>query len=495
MTVRVRYAPSPTGEPHVGNIRTAMFNWLFARHHGGQFIVRIEDTDQARLVPGALESILEALRWLGLDWDEGPGAGGPHAPYVQSERLEMYRDAAARLIAAGHAYECTCTPERLDEMRKAQQARKEPPRYDRRCRTRQSEVAAETAAGASAVVRFAVPLDGERTVHDLIRGDVTFDNAVLDDFVLLKSDGWPTYHLAHVVDDHAMRITHVLRAEEWLPSTTRHILLYEALGYEPPLFAHMPIILGPDRGKLSKRHGATSLLSYRDEGYLPEAMVNFLALLGWSLDDHTEVMPRETIVANFSIERIGKTGAIFDRDKLTWMNGVYIREMAAGELAQRVIPFLERPAGEGGLPESVARPIDRAYLAQVVPLVHERLKLLAEATELTDFFFADPLPAYDPALLLGKRFRDDAAAAALALAATADLLAALPDWTAEALESAIRATADALGIEKHGDLFTPVRVAVSGRAAAPPLFEMMAVLGRERCLARLAAAQAQLAAR
>ncbi len=496
-SVRVRFAPSPTGEPHVGNIRTALFNWLFARRHGGAFIVRIEDTDRARQVPGALESTLEALRWLGLDWDEGPDVGGDFGPYFQSERLDLYREAAERLVGSGRAYRCSCAPERLDAMRRDQQARREPPRYDRRCRERPAgEIDADRANGAPVVVRFAVPYAGETTVHDLIRGEVRFENAVLDDFVMLKSDGFPTYHLANVVDDQAMRITDVLRAEEWLPSTPRHLLLYEALGYPPPRFAHMPMILGPDRGKLSKRHGATSVLAYRDSGYLPEAMLNFLALLGWSLDDHTELMPREQIVANFSIERIGKTGAIFDQEKLQWMNGVYIRALSAGELADRLVPWLERDPSTGsgrGLPPSVRRPLDRSLLARVVPLIHERLKLLGEAAELVDFFFVDELPPYPAEMVLGKGFRDDEAACARALEAALESLGTLDAWTETALEAALRRLAGELGL-KAGDLFTPVRVAVSGRTAAPPLFEMMLVLGRERCLRRLEAALARLRA-
>ena len=487
MTVRVRYAPSPTGEPHVGNVRTALFNWFFARRHGGQFIVRIEDTDRARLVEGALDAILDALRWLGIDWDEGPEVGGDYGPYVQSERTGLYRAAADRLIASGHGYECTCTPDRLDVMRKAQQARKEPPRYDRLCRYRaKAEVEAEKAGGLPAVVRFAIPETGETTVQDMIRGDVTFENAVLDDFVMLKSDGFPTYHLANVVDDHEMQITHVLRADEWLPSTPRHLLLYEALGYEPPAFAHLPMILGPDRSKLSKRHGATSVLWYAEAGYLPEAMVNFLALLGWSLDDHTEIMAAEQIIANFDIDRIGKTGAIFDHDKLQWMNGMYMRSLAVEDLTARLGPWLERD-----LPAEVARPVDEEYLARITPLIQDRLRLLAEVTELTDFFFVDELAEYPLEMLLGKAFKDSPERAANVLTMAMMELQTLERWSEESLETELRRLAGEAGV-KPGDLFTPIRVAVSGRTAAPPLFAMMAVLGQERCLHRLAGALRRL---
>ncbi|MBI4216431.1 MAG: glutamate--tRNA ligase [Chloroflexi bacterium] len=482
--VRVRYAPSPTGAPHVGNIRTALFNWLFARHHGGSFIVRIEDTDQERLVPGALEAILEGLRWLGLDWDEGPEVGGPYGPYIQSERQGLYRQEAERLVAQGHAYRCYCSPQTLAQMREEQARRQEPPRYDRRCRELSAgERARREAAGERWVVRFQTPLAGQTPFDDLIRGQVVFDNATLDDFVLLKSDGYPTYHLANVVDDHAMRISHVMRADEWLASTPRHVLLYAALGWEPPQFAHLPMILGPDRAKLSKRHGATSILEYRDKGYLPEAMTNFMALLGWSLDDKTELLDREELTRHFSLERIGKTGAIFNLEKLDWMNGVYIRKLPPAELAQRLLPFLERPEQEGGLPEAVARPLDRAYLGRIVPLIQERLKTLAEAPALVDFFFLN-LP-YEPSLLLGKRLSPEAARAGLERAQV--VLKGLVAFEAEALEGVLRPLAETLGL-KAGDFFGLLRVAVTGRAVAPPLFQTMAALGRARCRERLEAA-------
>ncbi|HJW88621.1 MAG TPA: glutamate--tRNA ligase, partial [Dehalococcoidia bacterium] len=306
MRVRVRFAPSPTGFPHVGNIRTALFNWLFARHHGGTFILRIEDTDLQRMVPGALEATLEGLRWLGLDWDEGPEVGGPHAPYIQSQRRQIYRDSARRLVDQGNAYYCSCSSQRLEAMRQEQMSKKLPPGYDRHCR----ELGLGPQEGS--VVRFRTPLSGETIFNDVLRGEVVFQNQTLDDFVLLKSDGYPTYHLANVADDHLMKITHVMRAEEWLPSTPRHVLLYQALGKTPPLFAHLPMILGPDRSKLSKRHGATSIGDFREQGYLPEAMLNFLDLLGWSLDETAELFSQEELVKDFSLERVGLNPAIFN---------------------------------------------------------------------------------------------------------------------------------------------------------------------------------------
>ncbi len=326
--VRVRYAPSPTGYPHVGNIRTALFNWLLARNTHGAFVVRIEDTDTARTVPGAVDAILDSLRWLGMDWEEGPDIDGKYVPYYQSQRLSFYRAAAEKLVEQGDAYYCYCSSERLDEMRATQIASKQPPGYDRTCRElTDRQRSARLIDCQNPVIRFKAPLEGSTAFCDYIRGSVSFENRSLDDFIILKADGYPTYHLASVVDDHYMQISHVMRAEEWISSTPKHLLLYQALGFEPPIFAHLPMILGPDRSKLSKRHGAVSVTQYREKGYLPEAMVNFLALLGWSLDDKTDIISIDTLIANFSLERVGKTGAVFNREKLEWMNGVYIRTL------------------------------------------------------------------------------------------------------------------------------------------------------------------------
>ena len=392
MTVRVRYAPSPTGDPHVGNIRSALFNWLYARHTGGTFIVRIEDTDQARLVPGSLDAILDALRWLGLDWDEGPGSDAPHGPYVQSERLDIYRKHADWLLGEGKAYHCYCTPERLDAVRKQRQKERQPTGYDRRCREPNGAAEAREENPNPPVVRFKMPTEGNITVNDFVRGEVTFDVSLLDDFVLLKSDGYPTYHLANVVDDHLMEITHVMRAEEWLPSAPRHKLLYEAFGYEMPELVHLPLILGPDRSKLSKRHGAASVLEFRDMGYLPDALVNFLALLGWSLDETSEVFTKDELVKHFTPERIVANPAVFNIEKLDWFNGLYIRDMDDSALADALVPWLEDE--EHGLPGN-AVPVDRQYLARIVPLERERLKRLSEAPEMLSFFFEERLE-YDP---------------------------------------------------------------------------------------------------
>ena len=466
--VRVRFAPSPTGYPHVGNIRTALFNWLFARHTNGVFILRIEDTDQARKVEGAVEIIMDSLKWLGMVCDEGP--------YFQSQRLEMYRKYADQLVREGNAYCCFCSSERLDSMRKDQIARKLPSGYDRRCRELTDEqIKAAKASGIEPVVRFKSPLEGKTTITDLIRGEVVFDNSTLDDFVLLKSDGFPTYHLANIIDDHFMNISHVMRAEEWLSSTPRHLLLYRAFGWQPPQFAHLPMILGPDKSKLSKRHGATAINEYRDKGYLPEAMINFLTLLGWSLDDKTEIMGTEQIIKNFSIERVSKTAAVFNMDKLEWMNGVYIRNLAPEEFVTRCLPFVERDIS----PE-IHRSIDTSYLRQIAPLVQERAKTLGEVPQLVDFFFADKL-VYDTALLQGKLEKIQAIAV---LRNSLSALESLQDWKTELMETAVRPLTEQVGL-KAGPFFGVLRVAVTGRTASPPLFQTMEVLGRERCMDRL----------
>jgi glutamyl-tRNA synthetase len=483
--VRVRFAPSPTGLPHVGNIRTAMFNWLFARHTGGRFILRIEDTDVTRRVEGAEETIMDGLKWLGLDWDEGPEVGGDYGPYYQSQRVELYRQAAERLVTHGDAYYCYCSPERLEEIRAEQARRKQPQQgYDRHCRDLSSqERAQKEAEGIKPVVRFKAPLEGQTRYHDVIWGDVVFEHSTIDDFVLLKSDGYPTYHLANVVDDHAMEISHVIRGEEWISSTPRHLLLYQALGLEPPQFAHLPMILGPDRAKLSKRHGAVSIIEYREQGYLPETVFNFLALIGWSLDDKTEIMSQQELVENFSLERIGKTGAIFNREKLDWMNGVFIRKLSYEDLLRKIMPFLE-----SGLPKEVKRPISQQYVSRMVPLIQERINTLAEAATYADFFFVD-MPEYEASMLIGKKMTGETTLEALK--AAEERLSSLESFGHDLLEDTLRHLAVDFGL-KTGQLFGLLRVATTGRNATPPLFATMAVLGRERCLKRIEVAITKL---
>lgn len=484
--VRVRYAPSPTGFPHVGNIRTALFNWLFARHSGGKFIVRIEDTDTARTVPGSLEAIVDSLRWLGLDWDEGPEVGGPYGPYMQSQRLPIYQKLAEQLIEDGFAYRCYCTSERLDAMRAAQTAAKESPGYDRHCRDLSAEERKRLeTSGAPSVIRFKTPLTGRTVFQDMLRGEVAFENSGIDDYVLLKTDGFPVYHLANVIDDHLMEISHVLRAEEWLSSTPKHVMLYAALKFEPPQFAHMPLILGPDRSKLSKRHGAATLTEYRDQGYLQETMLNFLALLGWSLDDKNEIFSRQQLIDIFSLERVSRTAGIFNKEKLDWLNGMYIRSLPVEDLTDRLLPFMEKD-----LPPEIKRPLEINYVRQIVPLIRERIVTLKDAAAYADFFFLDKLE-YDSAKLTGKKVT--AENVLTALKGAENKLSSLESFSPASLEDTLRHLADDLGI-KTGELFNPLRVATTARDAAPPLFETMAVLGKERCLTRINAALVKLAA-
>ena len=483
--VRVRFPPSPTGEPHVGNIRTAIFNWLFARRHGGAFVIRVEDTDQARMVDGATEQLLDALRWLGLDWDEGPEVGGPYGPYYQSQRLDIYSREAGRLVRSGHAYRCYCSQERLAVAREERARRKEPPGYDRRCRgLTQVERRDLDASGTTPVVRFKMPLEGVTKVDDLIRGKVTFQNRLADDFVMLKSDGFPTYHLANVTDDHLMKISHVMRGEEWLSSTPRHVRLYAALGWEPPRFAHLPLILASDRSKLSKRHGATSLLECKALGLLPETLFNFLTMLGWSLDDRTEILTVDEMIEGFSIERVSKAGAVFDYDKLSWMNGVYIRRMTPKALADALLDYwrLYPP------PEIPDMP-DRDRLAAVAAVVQERLKTLADAAPRIPFFFYPDFD-YEPEDLVQRKM--DEAGTRRALEASLETIEGLESPDAATLEGAMRPLADDLGI-KVGQLLGTLRVATTGLRVSPPLFESMEVLGKERIVRDIRRALAKIA--
>ena len=482
--VRTRFAPSPTGFVHVGSIRTALFAWLFARQTGGVFVLRIEDTDATREVEGAVQAIMDDLQWLNLLWDEGPDIGGKFGPYIQSQRLEKYKAAAEKLLAGGAAYKCYCSKERLEALRAQQVQNKLPPGYDRCCRNLTPEQRAEKEKeGITPVIRFKTPLQGQTVVHDIILGDVTFNNSIVEDLVLMKSDGYPTYHLANIVDDHDMQITHVLRGEEWMSSTPCHIMLHNAMGYEVPQFAHMPMLLGSDHAKLGKRHGSTSIRQFREQGYLPEAMINFLALLGWSLDDKTEIISREDLIKHFSLERVSKTAAIFNYEKLQWMNGVYIRGLSVADLTGKIFPFIEKY-----LPPEVKRPIDYQYIRQIAPLIRERISTLKDAATYADFFFLDEL-VYDAAMFTDKKMTAETALTALKSAE--EKLSSLESFSPDLLEVTLRNLAEELGI-KAGQLFNPLRVATTARDATPPLFETMAVLGKERCLKRIRAALVKL---
>ena len=482
MSVRVRYGPSPTGEPHVGNIRTALFDWLLARRFGGQFIVRIEDTDQSRAVEGTEQLILDALTWLGLDWDEGPDNGGPFAPYRQSERLPMYVDAAQRLIDDGKAYRCSCTSERLDALRKSQQKAKQPPGYDRHCR------GLDISADQPHVVRLAMPGDGDTIVNDHLRGDVSFQNALLDDHVLLKRDGFPTYHLASVVDDHHMQITHVIRGEEWLSSAPRHVQTYAALGWDEPAWVHIPIIRGPDKGKLSKRHGATSIREYAEQGFLPEALLNFLALLGWSKDETTTIMSRDEITESFDLDGLGLSSAMFDIERLQEMNARYIRDLDPSDFLRRGRPHLEARVQQSISDDALDR------LLPIATAIQERVKLMPEFADYTDFFFTTGALDYDNAELMGRAYKNKPWAALESVEASLKTLRSVDEseWTTPGLESALRDLATQRG-EKPGALFTPIRVATTGKRIAPPLFETLGTLGQDLTVERLNAAAERLA--
>jgi len=483
MTVRVRFAPSPTGYLHIGNIRTVVYDWLFAKQHDGKMVLRIEDTDQTRYVPDAVKFIKDSIHWLGMDWDEGPDVGGPYGPYTQSERLDIYKEKAEELIEKGYAYRCNCSPERLERVREAQRALGKPPMYDRHCRNRPP---GEVSSDEPHVIRLKVPEEGETIVTDLLRGEVAFENKLIDDQVLLKSDGFPTYHLAVVVDDHLMKISHVLRGDDWLPSAPKHFLLYEAFGWKPPVFVHVPLVMGEDGKKLSKRHGAVSVEDFRKQGYVPEAVFNFLALLGWAPGegDEQEIFSREGLIERFELSRVKLSSAVFSYDKLDWMNGVYIRNMSEEELLKRLIPFWQ----DAGLVPSPVPAEMHSKLEIIVPLVQERIKRLRDVIELTDFIF-EGIETPEAEKLIGKKMTAEESLAALQ--AVHELLCKLVDFDAETMEPEMRQLAKDLGL-KAGQLFNIVRVATSNKRVAPPLFGSIEALGRKESLKRLSQAEKAL---
>jgi len=480
MTVRVRFAPSPTGQPHIGNIRTVVFNWLFARQHGGQFIIRVEDTDRTRYVPDAVNVIFNSLHWLGLDWDEGPDVGGPYGPYVQSERLPLYREKALELLDKGWAYRCNCPPERLERIREEQRARGDMIMYDGHCRDLPPDA---ISPDEPHVIRLKMPREGQTVVHDLLKGDVVFENSGIDDQVLLKSDGFPTYHLAVVVDDYLMQITHIIRGDDWLSSAPKHVTLYRAFGWELPEFAHVPLVLGADGKKLGKRHGAISVAEFEKQGYLPEALFNFLALVGWAPGEgeEQEIFTREELIQRFDLKRVNPAPAVFSYDKLDWMNGVYIRKLDQETLLERLIPFWQ----DAGM---IPTPVTAEALAQlqvIVPLVQERLKTLKDVVPLTDFIFTDiPTPA--PEKLLGPKMTAEQSLQTLEAVRTR--LAALRDWDAATMEPLLRQLCQDLGL-KAGQVFGLIRTATTGKEVAPPLFGCLEALGRQTTLLRLRRAE------
>lgn len=479
MKPRVRIAPSPTGFLHVGVGRTALYNWLFARRHGGTFIVRSDDTDLERSSDEYAEDILEGLRWLGLDWDEGVEVGGPHEPYRQSLRLDRYREVAEGFLGEGKAYRCFCTPAELEKRREAAMAEGRPPGYDGRCRAIPAEEAAARTDPFS--TRFAVPRPGETVFADLVRGEVRIDHGNIDDFVILRSDGSPTYQLASSVDDVDFEITHVVRGEDLLSSTPKHILIGEAMGGPPIAYAHLSLLFGPDGKKLSKRHGDTALRAYRERGILPEAMVNYLALLGWSPGEDETIVPRQVMQDRFDLGAVSRNPAIFDAAKLEWMNGVYIRNLEAADFLERTLPLVEEDLGRELDGAEVAR------LAGVAPLIQERARLLTEVPEQVRFLFIDEVP-YDEASW-NKVMKTEGVGEVIASAL--DRLTVLPEWTTAAIEETLRAMLEEKELSARKGL-QPIRVAVSGSSVSPPLFESLESLGRTRTLARLAGVAARL---
>ena len=470
MVVRTRIAPSPTGDPHVGTAYVALFNYALARRHGGQFVLRIEDTDRQRSHPASEKMIFDALRWLGVSWDEGPDVGGPYGPYRQSERSEIYRQHAEELARKGAAYPCFCAAERLAALREEQRQKKLTLGYDRQCRGLDpAEAARRRQAGEPHVIRLAMPLDDSMAVRDLLRGEVRFERPQMDDQVLLKSDGFPTYHLANVVDDHLMKISHVVRAEEWLPSLPKHVQLYRSFGWEEPVFCHLPLLRNPDRSKISKRKNPVSLEYYRRAGFLPEALLNYLALMGYAMPDERQEFSLPEFVGHFALERISLGGPVFDLEKLRWLNGVYLRKLAPRELLERLRGHL----------------LSDEYLLRVLPLCQERIETLEDFFDYAGFFFSGEV-AYGQAALsaMVPQGRTPAETAKMLSSLLEEKIDRLVEWTDAVIESELRAFGESAGWSVK-ELFMAVRIATTGRSATPPLFETLAVLGKETCRRRI----------
>ncbi len=473
--VRVRFAPSPTGELHIGVARTALFNWLFARHNEGKFILRIEDTDVVRSRENFSKSAMDSLRWLGLDWDEGPGKGGDYGPYFQSQRLSIYQKYAGKLVEEKKAYLCYCTQEELEESNRKKQAKNELPRYDGRCRTlspAQRENMEEE--GRLPSIRLKVPEKGITCVEDLLRGRVSFANEIMGDFIILKSNKTPAFNFANVIDDALMRITCVIRGDDHLSNTPRQILLYEALNFDNPQYVHIPMILGKDGTKLSKRHAATSVSSYRKKGYFPWAMVNYLALLGWSTADSQQFFEKEELIEKFSLEKIRKSAAIFDSQKLEWMNGEYIRQMKPEVLADLLIPYLEKTS----LVEQILATPKK--MTQIVRLEQQRIKVLSDFAKAADFFFQEDF-SYDSAAV-DKRLKKDYVP--LLLEEIRKRVGQLSPFSEETLEGMARNLSKDFSLTT-GQVFHPLRVSLTGKMKGPGLFELAVVLGKKEVLRRI----------
>lgn len=481
---RTRFAPSPTGHVHIGSLRTVLFSYLWAKHTGGQFLLRIEDTDRNRLVPGAEDQIKSSLRAMGLHWDEGPDVGGAHGPYVQSERLPLYHSHAATLLKSGHLYKCWCTSERLAAVNKAREERKERPGYDRHCRFLcDAERDALEKSGAPFVMRLAVPLDGETVVNDVVRGPIVFKNDALGDMVMMKSDGFPTYHFAVVVDDHHMEITHVMRGDEWIPTSPVHVLLYKFFGWSEPTWVHVAPVLGSDGKKLSKRNGDTALIDYLDQGYLPEALLNMLALTGWNPGDTTELMDLSELIARFDLARIVPSGGVFNKEKLDNFNGIYIRRMSPAAFADVITPYLVRARL---LPEELSAG-QTALIARLAPMVQERVKVLGESVDLVKGFFTYETPSADA--LVAKKATPVTALKSLQVAHRE--LLTLASFDSASLQDCLKTAAEREGLKR--ELLLCIRVATTGSAVSLPLFESLEILGKDEVLNRLSRAIAVLA--
>jgi len=481
VTVRVRFAPSPTGYLHVGAARTALYNYLFAHANGGTFILRSDDTDRARSTEEFQQDIIDHMAWLGLDWDEGFEKGGQHGSYRQSDRYDRYRDVVNQLMESGSAYYSFVTPEQLDGFKKAAREAGTSPAYDGSLEPEYSDVSRRIAAGDSAVVRFRVPRPGDTQFTDIVRDDMSFDHKQVDDFVILRSDGTPTYHLASTVDDVDYDITHVIRGEDLLSSTPKHILLTQAMGAAPATYAHLSLLMGPDGKKLSKRHGDTAMSAYREAGYLPEAINNYLALLGWSLGDDEDIASLEEMISRFDLSTVSKNPAVFDQQKLEWLNGVYIRDMSVEDFVEKTLPSVEADLGRS-LSDS-----ERDQFTEMVPHVQERTKLLPEVADQVRFLFTD-IETYDE-----KSWSKvmDKPEGPVALDAATAVLGELDPWTTEGIETALRAMLEETGLNARKG-FQPIRVAISGSTVSPPLFESLEILGKPETLTRLTTARSLL---
>ncbi|WP_028975193.1 glutamate--tRNA ligase [Spirochaeta cellobiosiphila] len=480
MSVRVRYAPSPTGKQHIGGVRTALFNYFFARAQGGQFILRIEDTDQQRFSEEALQDLYDTFEWLDIHWDEGPDVGGPYGPYIQSQRSDLYKKYCDQLIEEGHAYPCFCSAERLDQVREEQKkAKSKIQGYDRHCRDLDpGEAKKRIEEGEEHVIRFKIPLEGKTHFDDLIMGTIKRKNEdISPDPVIMKSDGLPTYHLANIIDDHHMKITHVLRAQEWIPSGPLHVLLYKAFGWEAPQFCHLPMVMGKDGQKLSKRHGATSLIQFREGGYLPEAIINYVDLVGWSYDDSREFFSKEDLEQLFTIDKINKAPGVFDYKKLDWFNGQYIRKTPESEVKPLIMPYLQK----AGMVSNPVTSTEDQLIDSCIPLIHERMKLLSDSVNLLKFILTD-VNTWTIEDLLPKKV--EVSEVITILQSAKEALAGFEKRSVEENEQVFHDLAEAKGW-KLGNLMMPVRVAVTGTKQSPPLFESMMLIGSDVTMKRI----------